>query len=83
MTEIENTLRDGLEETDEDYDIIELSVNRGTVDLKLQTELEVQELKDLIENEISDKTIIGLDVQKNAMEDIDGLVKHVNFKYRD
>ena len=83
MSEIKNRIKDSLDELDEDYSIVELSVNRGSVDIQVQTDVSVGDLENLIDQEFSDKTIVGLDVQKMAVEELEGLVKQINFNYRD
>lgn len=83
MSEIKERIKEAVEETDEDYEMVELSVNRGTVDAYVDTNADKSDLKDQVEEEFSDVMVIGLDVQNEAVEDFDELVKHINFSYRD
>lgn len=83
MSEIKERIEEAVEETAEEYEMVELSVNRGTVDAYVNTDADKSDLKDHVEEEFSDFMMIGLDVQNEAMEDFDDLVKHINFSYRD
>lgn len=83
MSDTEQRIRGAIDQLEDDYEIVELSVNRGTVDAYVNTEADPSELRNLVEQEFSDAMLIGLDVQNEAMEDFGDLIKHVNFGYRD
>lgn len=82
MTVTKQRVRETIDELEKDHDIVELSLNRGNVDVYIRTDAESESIKKLIQEELSDETILGLDVQKEAVEDFDDLIKHVNFSYR-
>lgn len=63
MTVTEQRVRETIDELEKDRDIVELSLNRGNVDVYIRTDAESDIMKNLIQEELSDETILGLDVQ--------------------